>query len=371
MRAPRAADVPVVASFLDRLGARWDERARSQRPAPRGPVGHRLVGGAAGPATELTAERLFEVAADPREVWALVSTPRLQTIHATRGHGFVLPGPAPERWCWVGPQVSGAMFGGLTEVLEREEGRRIVLRRCSRRPFPVWEWQVFEADGGIAGSLVRVSVTLELGERLVDVGERALAHLLEDEAGWLLHHLTGSAPPPSSTDGAAGPAGTDARGTEGHGARPLEMCEVETHVVVPLPVDQAWDGVLDATTFSLDAAAGEWAGVVPGTPARQVGEMRCVVSAVGTLPVVRFHEVVEVGPGRRLALRQHSASHPWHLVTTVEPDPDGALVRAVGHVALHPDDGYAQLDAITDAVAAHLGRFRAEVVRRATHAPGG
>lgn len=370
MQAAKRADVHAVVSFLDRLGARWDERARARRPGPRGSVADRLVGGAAGPATSVTAERLFEVAVEPREVWALVSTPRLTTIHEPRGHAFVLPGPAPERWCWVGPQVAGAMFGGLTEVLERDEGGRIVLRKRSVRPFPVWEWQVGDTDGGAQGALIRVSVTIELGERLVDAGERGLTRLLESEAGWLRHRLTGAAPPPYRTDGTVGAAGTDEGATEHDDARPLGMHEVEAHVVVPLAAAQVWDGVLDATTFSLDAAEGEWACVVPGTPVGRIGEMRCVVSAVGSLPVVRFHEVVEVGPGRRLALRQHSASHPWHLVTTVEPHPDGALVRAVGHVALHPGAGHAQLDAVTGAVVAHLGRFRAEVVRRAALGAG-
>jgi hypothetical protein len=355
-----------VPSFLERLGARWEERAGSRFPARRGPVRRTLVGGAAGPATSVTVERVLEVAVEPREMWALVSSPRLLTVHAVPGHAFVLPGGGAERWCWVGPKVAGAMFGGLTEILEREEGRRIVMRKCSMRPFPVWEWQVQGAEGGPgSGSLVRVAVTLEVGERLVDAAERALATGLEGEMAWLLHRVTGAPRPPSPPA-----ADADAQAAERHQERPLEMRDVEASVVVPLPADQVWAGVLDATTFSLDAAEGEWAGVVPGTPAGRVGELRCLVSAVGTLPAVRFHEVVEIGPGRRLALRQHSASHPWHLVTTVEPHPDGSLVRAVGHVALHPDDGYAQLDAIRDAVAAHLSRFRVEVVRRAAGGPG-
>ena len=64
-------------------------------------------------------------------------------------------------------------------------------------------------------------------------------------------------------------------------------------------------GGLDAGTYTVDAAPGEHAVVVPGTAAGQVGEMRCLVAPLGDRPAIRFHEVVEIGPG-----------HAWCSATT-------------------------------------------------------
>ncbi len=115
----------VVAGFLDRLGRRWDGRARSHRPRamlPRRAPPRGRRGRAGG---ELTAEHAAQVACRRREVWALLSTPRLLTsIHATRGHGVRACPGAQERWCLVPDRrLGGAMVGSLVAVLEREEGR--------------------------------------------------------------------------------------------------------------------------------------------------------------------------------------------------------------------------------------------------------
>ncbi len=227
------------------------------------------------------------------------------------------PGPGPERWCVV-QRVGGGMLGGLVEVLERVEGQRIVVRRSSTPVQVVEDWTLYDAGEAPSGpaTLVRAVLTATVRGRSAEAAERGLATAASRAVAHVAHRLTGSAAPTSLRPAAS-------RSVRNHVGAPLERAQVRAQVVVPLPLELVWPGVLDAGTYTVDAAPGEHAVVVPGTAAGQVGEMRCLVAPLGDRPAIRFHEVVEIGPGARLVLRHHSASHPTQSVTTVEPHEDG------------------------------------------------
>src|SRR5665647_2688201 len=82
------------------------------------------------------------------------------------------------------------------------------------------------------------------------------------------------APPPAPLKG---PDTRDRERAHKHRAmEPPTRGEIDVQVVIPLPVDEVWRGVLDASTYTVDAAPGERGGVVPGTPVGQLGELRYV-----------------------------------------------------------------------------------------------
>lgn len=348
-----------MTGFLDRLGRRWEGRRADAdrvlpaggRPAPPPPGG------------ELTAEHVALVPCPPTDVWSLLSTPRLLTVDLAPGdRAFALPG-RQERWCVVPAEgVGGAMLGSLVVVLEREEGRRIVTRGLSARGRPTYDWSVFPAPaGGDEQTLVRLTVTADVK----DPGSRAcqdtVHRLAEHGVGWVAHRLVGA---PAPTALAHGLTQAQRAARERHAQRPLVEHDVTGQVVVPLPPAVVWAGLLDPATFSMGAADGERAVVVPGTPPGQVGELRALVAVAGALQAVVFHELVEIGPGMRLVLRHHSASHPAHLFVEVEPHELGSLVGTTMRVLRHPDSGLAQLDRVRAEMTEYLSRLRLDLLAR-------
>ncbi|MGV8978485.1 MAG: SRPBCC family protein [Cellulomonas sp.] len=313
---------------------------------------------------DVSGEHVAEIARTPADVWAWLSTP---ANHGGARDGFVLPGPGPGRWCLM-TEVAGGMVGVVNDVLEREDGRRIVLRFVGSETIWVWSWGVFDAGATPAAptSLVRLTITAAVRARVAAGAERGLQTAARRALARMDQVLTGAPPPLPLKE-------LDTRATERaqrHASmEPPTRGEVDVHVVIPVPVDEVWRGVLDASTFTLDAAPEERPGVVPGTPIGQVGELRYVITSPGSDRFVRFHEVVGVGPGRRLVLRHQSSGHPTQSVTTVVAHPDGALVRIVCEVALHGDHAR-MIDATRAAFCAHLVRLREELVRRAAADPG-
>jgi len=296
-------------------------------------------------------------------VWAWLSAP---ANHFGARDGFVIPGPGPGRWCLL-TEAAGGMVGMIADVVEREEGRRIVLRFVSSETTWVWDWGVFDAGTTPAAptSLVRLTITAAMRAHAAEAGERGLQTAARRALTEMAHLLSG-APPPAPLKG------SDARDRERaqkHRAmEPPARGEIDMQVVIPLPVDEVWRGVLDASTYTVDAAPGERPGVVPGTPVGQLGELRYVVSSLGGHQFVRFHEVVGVGPGHRIVLRHQSSSHPTESVTTVNPHPNGALVRIVCEVALHGENAQ-MVDEARAAFRAHVARLSEELVRRASADP--
>lgn len=341
--------------WLDALGDRWARRVTFPGNAVQPP------GSAA--TTEVTGEHVAEIARPVDEVWALVASP---AGHFPEEDSFVLPGPGPERWCRV-TNVAGGLLGSVVEVVEREEGRRIALRSVGRETTLLQEWAVFDAGPTPAGaaSLVRASFTATVRSHAADGAARGLGRGAQRALMWVDHLLTGSPPPPPLTGASARES---ARIGEHRARGPLIRSEVTAQVVVPLPVEAVWRGVLDASTYTVDAAPGQRGGVVPGTPAGRPGELRFLVCTLDGLEVVRFHEVVTTGPGHRLVLRHHSASHPQESVTTVGAHPGGSVVRIVREIVHHGPS--TQTDkAVRAAILAHLARLSEELVRRAGARP--
>jgi len=344
-------DVTAISRWMDGLADRWGRRALFpgspvERPGPQAVV-------------DVSGEYVGEIARAPADVWAHLSTP---ASHFGARDGFVLPGPGPERWCLL-KEVAGGLVGSVADVTEREDGRRIVLRIVGAETTWLWDWRVFDAGTTAAGpsSLVRLTVTAAMRARAAEPAGRGLTTAAQRTVTQVDHLLTGAPPPPPLK-------GEGARASEHaleHRAKaPPTRSEIDVQVVVPLPVDEVWRGVLDASTYTVDAAPGERAGVVPGTPPGQPGELRYVVTALGNQRIVRFHEVIAIGPGHRLVLRHQSASHPTESVTTVSSHPDGALVRIVFEVLLHEGHPPA-VDEVRAAFLAHLARLSEELVRRA------
>ncbi|MCB2176097.1 MAG: hypothetical protein KQH57_09835 [Actinomycetales bacterium] len=306
---------------------------------------------------------MAQLTCPPEQVWRLVSTHEALTVNqAPTARAFALPGPR-ERWCVADVGLGGALLGALVEVLEREEGCRVVTRSLSERGQPRYDWRLVGTQGATGSeTLVRVRVTANANDPGSQACQAKVRKLAEDELGWAAHRLVG-APPPAPVPGGMTAAQRAAR--RRHAECPLEEHDVRGQVVVPLPPEIVWAGLLDASTFSLTAIDGERAAVVPGTPAGEVGELRAIVSLVRGLPYVTFHEVVEIGPGPRLVLRGHSASHPPHLFTEVEPHPQGSMVRATLRLVQHRGSGMASVDLVRTALAEYLGRLRLDLVTRA------
>ncbi len=343
--------VTAISQWMDRLADRWARRMTFPG-SPSDPPGPQAVIDASG-------EHAAQIDRAPADVWALLSTPGAAF---TSADAFAIPGSVPERWCLV-QKVAGGLLGTLVEVAELEEGRRIVLRRVGPETTMTWDWSVFDAGGAaeMPVSLVRVVVSGRVRGVAASGAARGL-HVAAQRAVQQLDHLLTGAPPPSPLTGAI------ARGRvstcEHRSDEPLGRGEVDVQVVVPVPVEDAWRGVLDAGTYTVDAAPGEQGGVVPGTPPGQVGELRYLICPLDGRLVVRLHEVVAVGPGHRLVLRHHSASHPTDSVITVEPHPSGATVRMVCEVVAHGDPT-PTVDAVRTLNLAHLARFADEMIRRA------
>lgn len=331
------------------LARRWTDRALYPGSGNRQP----------GPdaAVEVSGEYVREIALPPATVWAALATPG---THADLGTGFVIDGPGPERWCLMS-ELAGGLVGGVVEVPERDEGRRLVLRIVKPETVQLRDWAVFDpGTQGASSALVRLRVTLTVRGAAAEPAERAMRTTAERLVARLDHRLTG-APPPEPLPGAWADR---RRGCPEHrSSSPITQRTVEAQVVVPLPVDAVWRGVLDASAYHLDGEPGRSAAVVPGTPVGQVGEMRYEVCVSDGYRYVRFHEVVEVGPGRRLVLRHHSSSHPSDSVVTVASHADGSLVRVVREVLLHEDQAWM----LEPTRSAHLGSLTwlcEELVRR-------
>lgn len=341
----------AISRWMDRLADRWSRRALFPGSSAERPGFQAVV--------DVSGEYAAEVARTPAAVWAWLSTP---ANHVDARDGFVLPGPGPERWCLT-TDAAGGIVGTVLDVLERDEGQRIVLRSVGAETTWVWDWSVFDAgtDPAAPTSLVRLTMTTSVRAHSAGPVERGLLTAARRAVTRMDHVLTGAPPPPPLPGERAADRG---RTVEHRSKEPLTRREVDVRVVVPLPVDDVWRGVLDATAFTVDAAPGEHGGVVPGTPVGAPGELRYVVTSVGNARYVRFHEVVSVGPGYRLVLRNQSASHPTESVTTVEAHPDGALVRIVCEVLVHGADTWTA-DAVRTALLAHLARLSQELVLRA------
>ncbi len=340
---------------MDKLADRYDRRMVFPG-SDRLPPGPDAIVDAQG-------EFVGEIARPPSEVWALVASP---AGFFEGKDGFVLPGPGPERWCIV-EDSPDSMIGALVDVLEREEGRHIALRCVGVETTFVWDWSVFDASPTAAGaaSLVRLTLSAKVRGRAVSAAEGGLHRGAWRAVTRIDHLLTGAAPPPPLE----GLEDRQRRAEAAHRAHgPLTHTPVDVQVVVPAPVEVAWQGVLDPGSYTVDAAPGERPGLVPGTPAGQVGELRYLVCQQGKNRSVRFHEVVDIGPGCRLVLRHRSAPHPVESVTTVEPHPDGALIRIVCVIATHGDLPEL-VAAARSALLAHLARLADTIVRE--HSPGG
>lgn len=347
--------VTVLVRWMDRLTDRWARRSTFPGAA-RGRV-------TADDVVEVHGEYVGEIARPPADVWPVISSP----AGLFEGKdAFALPGPGPERWCIV-TTVAGGMVGSLVEVVHREEGRRIVLRCVGPETTFVWDWSVFDGGTTAVGpaSLLRLTLAATVLWGAADSAERGLQLGARRAVTRIDHLLTGATPPPP-LKGALAREGE--RGLEHRSKRPLTVGEVDVQVVVTAPVEAVWAGVLDPTTYTVDAAPGERSGPVPGTPSGQVGELRYLVCRWDHQVMVRFQEVVAVGPGRRLVLRHHSASHPTESVTTVEPHPQGALVRIVRGVRVH-GDGARTLDSVRVALLAHLARLSDELAGQAGGGP--
>lgn len=336
---------------MDKLADRWGRRALFPGSSAEPPGLQAVV--------DVSGEHIAEILRSPADVWVWLTTPG---NHFGAQDGFVFPGPGPERWCLL-TEVAGGKVGLIADVVEREDGRRIVLRFVSSETAWVQSWSVFDAGASPAApmSLVRLTITAAMRAHVAEAAGRGLQTAAQRELARMDHLLTG-APPPVPLKG----LGTrDRERREQHQSLgPPTRREIDVQVVIPLPADDVWRGVLDASMFTVDAAPGERPGVVPGTPAGQLGELRYVITSAGGRPFVRFHEVVGVGPGHRLVLRNQSSSHPSESVTTVDPHPDGALVRIVCGMSLHGQHGE-MVDATRAAFRAHLARLSDELVRRA------
>ncbi|WP_448631382.1 SRPBCC family protein [Cellulomonas soli] len=339
----------ALSRWISRLDDRWSRRALFPGSPTERP-GYRAV-------TDVSGEYVGQIARPPVDVWALIAAPG---THFGAQGGFVLPGPGPERWCLL-TDYAGGMVGIVAEVLERDEGRRLVLRCDTGQTTFVNEWAVHDAgvtpDG--PSSLVRLRMTCAVRALAAEPAASGLQEAARRAVTRLDKQLTGP-PEPQPPLGEGTPAGSCAHQATGE----LVTSSVTVQVVIPLPVEEVWRGVLDASTFTFDAADGEQPGVVPGTPVGQPGELRYVITLRDERLFIRFHDVVAIGPGYRLVTRQRSVSHPADDVTTLTAHGDGATeVRIVSGLITHGDPGD-DAEAVRAVFRAYLVRLSDELVRR-------
>lgn len=290
-------------------------------------------------------EHVAEIGRSPGEVLAALATPG---AHFEGRDAFVLPGPGAERWCVTSRRPGGLV--GLVGEVTRGPGPTVALRVPGASTTTHWDWIVLDAGTG-SRSVVRARMSAEVPVAELDRSNGFFPTGARRAVQWLDHRLTG--------------APFDPHRAEPVGAPRLDPTAlVDVRVVVPLPPDTVWRGVLDASTYTVDAAPGEHAHVLPGSPVGVPGERRVLVCVVGGPPVVRFSEVVELGPGRRLVLRHENACRPVESVTTVEPHTEGSEVRVVREVVVSGPCSRLLEDSRA-AHLAHLERLAAELVRRA------
>ena len=102
------------------------------------------------------------------------------------------------------------MLGGLVEVLERVEGRRIVVRRSSTPVQVVEDWTLYDAGEAPSGpaTLVRAVLTATVRGRSAEAAERGLATAASRAVAHVAHRLTGSATDVPGDRPRAGRSGT-------------------------------------------------------------------------------------------------------------------------------------------------------------------
>ena len=103
---------------------------------------------------------------------------------------------------------------------------------------------------------------------------------------------------------------------------------VSKQVAVRVTSDRLWDLVWDPATSPLVLDEVVAAFTLPGTPARQVGEMQVhIVAGEGGTLIGMIEEVVEVGPGYRAVTRVQIHRTTGNL-DHVDPAPGPGRVRA-------------------------------------------
>jgi hypothetical protein len=287
-------------------------------------------------------------------VWSLLTGPDDQLGGPSRVQTFRMPGtPADvvgEVQCVVVRRPDGAWLGSIGEVVEREEGVRLVQRSWTTTHTHV-ETLTVAPDGDDRCTLRWDIETIAHPGTAVAARDELVASLrtlLARIEGQLAGRPVVEVPSPST-------------GCSGTG--PIVEVEVVLSRSVPATAEAVWALIGGAAGITLLEPS--WSGfTVPGSRSDEVGELVCLVPAVRVQgSVARFWQVVGLLPGRSRVVRGLSLApqHAAELELSVVPEAGGARATFRAASPVHQDQARAERRRLTRAGEQYLERLRAQL----------
>ena len=266
-------------------------------------------------------ERSQAFGAPAGHVWPLLSGPGALAL---RPGSFAFDGVAPPaaRFRVVLSVPVTKPICVVYEVREEAHGRAVSLTLPGRQPHG-GEVLTLSVVPERAGSRVTIQVRNVVANRktqavLEDYWQRALPPWL---AG-LCDVAEGRAPLP---DGRM-PAGLQAACTPAAlGARPASA---SASAAIAAPAEAVWEAVCaPESAILMHRAAWVHAGVVPGTPTRQVGEMQYLISHLDNGQLRNTVTMLTELSARRFALISNVGKAPLEILHHIEPDGQGTRLE--------------------------------------------
>lgn len=259
----------------------------------------------------VTVERSQAIRAPAGPVWTLVSGPQAWSVRPGQFAFDVTVPPGTRLRVVLGVNARGP-FVGTFELQDEVPGQAISMR-VGAQANPV---QVISFSAVPDGDVTTAAITVRYrGPRVRadrDRWERRLARWLEG----LREVAEGHAPEPAP----GMPESLRVRSTPGAPLR--KPAAASASALIPAPPAVVWD-VIHAAEFSAAThAKSVAAGVVPGTPALQVGEMQyCVHQEAGGRFTTQVSAVTELDPGRSALTASITFPHyeTYHLITAQAP----------------------------------------------------
>jgi len=259
-----------------------------------------------------------KIDAAPEKVWALLTAPAALT--AMPGHRFAFPVPATvpgtDRLCCVIVAGKRGVDCAVVDVREEVPGQLICWQARSTQPTGPQTLTLTLSVRPQRGGCMLGIVVGGSHPRMSKAERRNWLHTTSAWAGSLRAIAEGEEPWP--------PAGLPADVREACAAppQPDETVQGGGTVHINAAADAVWEMVWAPETSRLiDPDTVAWAGTVPGTPLRAVGEMQCSVERrPDDRFAARIYTVSELTWGRRAVTQ--APGPPWaevdHLVTPAD-----------------------------------------------------
>lgn len=270
-----------------------------------------------GSTRPVTHEQTIDAA--PEKVWALVAAPAALTAMPGPRFAFPVPDAVPgtDRLCFVLVAGPRGVDCAVVDVREEVPGQLICWQARSRQPTGPQTLTMTLSVRPRQGGCTLGFVVGGSDPRMSQVERRNWLHTTLAWAGSLRKIAEGEEPwPPADL-----PAGV--REACAPPQRPGKTVQGTGAALINAAAETVWEMVWAPETSRLiepDTVA--WAGTVPGTPPRAVGEMQCTVERKpDDRFAARVYIVSELTWGRR-AVTQHVGGSLWeeveHLVTPTD-----------------------------------------------------